>query len=227
MAENNPKHIAIIMDGNRRWAKARGLGSAHGHRAGTDALEKIVEAASKIAIETVTVYALSTENLQERTKTEISAIFGIVREGFKTRIRRMMENGVKVEVIGELDGLPGFIRNIIIKTNRFEVRNKKIKLNIAFNYGGKREIVLAVKKMVSDSVEINEMTLRERLFTFGQSDPELIIRTGGKMRLSNFLLWQTAYSELYFSKKLWPDFSERDLKSAVAWYKKQQRNFGK
>lgn len=227
MGKNVPKHIAIIMDGNRRWAKKRNLAGFEGHRRGTETLEKIVEAASKLGIKTVTVYALSTENLHERARSEISAIFGIIKEGFKTRLAMMMKNGVRVEIIGELDGLPKFIKEIIFKTNSFDVQKEKIKLNIAFNYGGKREIVIAIKKIIEEHTEITEENISQKLLTKGQVDPELVIRTGGKMRLSNFLLWQTAYSELYFTETLWPDFDEKKLKAAIVWYQDQQRNFGR
>lgn len=223
-----PKHVAIIMDGNRRWAKERGFKPFEGHQAGSEALERIVEAASNLGIKTVTVYALSTENLRERGKEEISGIFGIIKHSFRTKLGKMLKNGVRVEIIGELEGLPKIIREIIAKTNKFDVDNEKIKLNVAFNYGGKREIVVAVQKLLKDGVaasEVDEEQIEKRLFYSG--DPELVIRTGGKTRLSNFLLWQTAYSELFFSKKMWPDFSEKDLQEAVLWFQDQQRNFGK
>ncbi len=230
MTKDTPKHIAIIMDGNRRWAKKKGLPSSEGHKAGSDALENIVESASKLGVRTVTVYALSTENLHERTKGEISSIFEIIKMSFEVKFSRMMKNGVKIEILGELDGLPRFIRNIIAKTNRFDVDNEKIKLNVAFNYGGKKEIIVAIQKLLKDGITaeaVTEEEIRQRLYAGNCDDPDLVIRTGGKMRLSNFLLWQTAYSELYFSKKMWPDFKDKDLKEAVSWFQKQKRNFGR
>ncbi|MBI2021296.1 di-trans,poly-cis-decaprenylcistransferase [Candidatus Daviesbacteria bacterium] len=225
-----PKHIAIIMDGNRRWARARGLPDIKGHEAGADALENIVEAAGKFGVETVTVYALSTENIRERAKREVWGLFNLIKQGYNTKLKRMMGNGVKVSILGELEGLPAAIRRIIDELKKTFIKNESIKLNIALNYGGKKELIEAIKDLVKTGVEvgkINEKIVEKHLYTNGQPDPELVIRTGGRIRLSNFLLWQTAYSELYFTKKLWPDFSSSDLKKAISWYQSQQRNFGK
>lgn len=228
--ENIPSHIAIIMDGNRRWARARGLPEIKGHQAGADALEKIVEEAAKIGIKTVTVYALSTENLKERAKREIGGLFGLMRKGYNTKLKKMMQNGVAVSVLGSLDGLPTVIKKIIEEIKKTYIKNEAIKLNIALNYGGKAELIDAVKDLVKSGINIdklNDEIISKHLYTKGQTDPELVIRTGGKIRLSNFLLWQTAYSELYFTTVLWPDFSPQELRKAVAWYQSQQRNFGK
>lgn len=225
-----PSHIAIIMDGNRRWARVRGLPEGKGHEAGAEALEKIVEAAAKMGVKTLTVYALSTENIKERAKREVLGLFGLLKSGYKTKLKKMMKNGVKVDVLGELNGLPRTIQKIIAEVKRTYIKNESIKLNIALNYGGKRELIEAIKGIVKEGVDVNkisEKTIDRHLYTDGQSDPELVIRTGGHIRLSNFLLWQTAYSELYFSKKLWPDFGPKDLEEAVEWYKAQRRNFGK
>lgn len=225
-----PKHIAIIMDGNRRWARARGLPDIKGHQAGAETLEKIVEAAEKLGIKTVTVYALSTENLKERAKREILGLFNLMRSGYNSKLKKMMKNGVRVAVLGEESGLPSAIKKIIDEIRRTYIKNESIKLNIALNYGGKKELIDAVKDIVKEGIslkKINEETINEHLYTNGQSDPELVIRTGGKIRLSNFLLWQTAYSELYFTKVLWPDFDSGELKKAILWYQNQKRNFGK
>jgi undecaprenyl diphosphate synthase len=218
------------MDGNRRWARAHGLPDIEGHKAGADALEKVVEAAAKMGIKTVTVYALSTENLKERAKREIAGLFNLMRHGYQTKIKRMMQNGVGVSVLGEFDGLPGVVKNIIDEIRKTYIKNESIRLNIALNYGGKRELVEAVKDMIKDGIDlnkINEDTIKNYLYTKNQPDPELVIRTGGRIRLSNFLLWQTAYSELYFTSVLWPDFSPEELEKAIEWYLTQKRNFGK
>lgn len=225
-----PQHIAIIMDGNRRWARARSLPDLKGHEAGAEALEKIVEAAEKLGVDTLTVYALSTENIKERAKREVWGLFRLMKEGYTTKLKRMMENGVKVTVLGELKGLPATIQKIIQQVRKTHIKNESIKLNIALNYGGKKELLGAIKDLIKEGVrvnKINEQMLEKHLYTNGQADPELVIRTGGRMRLSNFLIWQTAYSELYFSQKLWPDFGPQELKKAIAWYQEQKRNFGK
>ncbi len=227
---NIPKHIAIIMDGNRRWARSRNLPDIEGHKAGADALEKMVEAASKMGIKTVTVYALSTENVKERAKREIGGLFELMRTGYQNKLKKMMQNGVGVSILGQLDGLPGTIRRIIEEIKKTYIKNESIRLNIALNYGGKREMIDAIRDIVKDGIDVNkidEEEINKRLYTQGQTDPELVIRTGGKIRLSNFLLWQTAYSELYFTTVLWPDFSPEELEKAIIWYQTQQRNFGK
>lgn len=230
MQKNIPNHIAIIMDGNRRWARRKGLPDIKGHEAGSDALEKIVEKAAQLGIKTITVYALSTENLQERAKRELVGLFNLMRSGYDTKVRKMMKNGVGISVLGELEGLPGTVRRIIEKVKKTYIQNESIRLNIALNYGGKKELIEAFKDMIKDGIDlkkVNEETVNKYLYTDGQPDPELVIRTGGKIRLSNFLLWQTAYSELYFTKVLWPDFSPKELEKAVKWYQTQKRNFGK
>lgn len=228
--QNIPQHIAIIMDGNRRWARAKGLPDIKGHEAGSEALEKIVEAAEKLGIKTVTVYALSTENIKERAKREVFGLFQLFRKGYHTRFKKMAQRGVRVVFLGEMYGLPGTIRKIIDQLRKTYIKNESIKLNIALNYGGKKELLAAIKDIIKKGVEvdkINETIVEKHLYTNGQPDPELVIRTGGRSRLSNFLLWQTAYSEFYFTKTLWPDFDAGELKKAMVWFKEQKRNFGK
>jgi undecaprenyl diphosphate synthase len=230
MKDNIPKHIAIIMDGNRRWARQRGLPEIKGHEAGVEALEAVVEAGAKIGVETITVYALSTENLKERAKREVIGLFDLMKRGYHTKLRRMMQNGVRVKILGELSGLPKMIQNIIDQIKKTYIKNESIKLNIALNYGGKREVILAVKELLKGGIDLEKLSeadLDQYLYTKGEPDPELVIRTGGRIRLSNFLLWQTAYSELYFTKTLWPDFNGKELKKAIKWYQFQKRNFGK
>lgn len=225
-----PKHIAIIMDGNRRWARTKHLPDLKGHEAGSEALERVVEAADKLGVEAITVYALSTENLQERAKREIFGLFQLMQQGYSTKLKKMMENGVKVTVLGELRGLPDTIKKIINEIKKTHIKSESIKLNIALNYGGKKELIDAVKDIVKEGIEVekvNEQLISRHLYTNGLTDPELVIRTGGRIRLSNFLLWQTAYSELYFTKTLWPDFDGDSLKRAILWYQNQKRNFGK
>lgn len=225
-----PNHIAIIMDGNRRWARQRGLPDIKGHEAGSDALENIVEAAAKFGVKTITVYALSTENITQRARREITGLFDLMHKGYRTKVQRLMKNGVKVEILGDISGLPKKIQQIIDKIRKTYIEKESIRLNIALNYGGKAELIEAIKGMVKQGIDvdkINEEMVSKHLYTKGEHDPELVIRTGGRVRLSNFLLWQTAYSELYFTTKLWPDFGEQDLKEAIIWYQEQQRNFGR
>lgn len=228
--KNIPKHIAVIMDGNRRWARKKGLPDIKGHEAGSEALEKIVAAAEKMGIEIITVYALSTENVKERAKREVLGLFNLLRKGYHTKLKKMMEKGVKVTILGEVHGLPNTIRKLISELRKTYIKNESIKLNIALNYGGKKELIKAVKDIVKKGIDvkrINEELIERHLYTTGQKDPDLVIRTGGRSRLSNFLLWQTAYSEFYFTKTLWPDFDEKELKKAISWYEKQKRNFGR
>ncbi len=228
--ENIPSHIAIIMDGNRRWARSHNLADIKGHEKGAETLEKIVYQAEKIGIKTITVYALSTENIKERAKREVLGLFNIFRKGYHTRLIMMMKKGVRVTILGEIEGLPSTIRKIINEIRKTYLKSESIKLNIALNYGAKKELVAAIKKIVKDGInvdKINETLVEKHLYTNGQKDPDLVIRTGGRSRLSNFLLWQTAYSEFYFTKTLWPDFDEKELKKAINWYQDQKRNFGK
>lgn len=228
--KNIPRHIAIIMDGNRRWARARGLPDKEGHKVGVEKIEEVVKEAEKIGIEAVTIYALSTENLKERAKREVADLFSIIKNTYQNQFKSMMKNGVRLSILGEKDGLPSVIKNIILEIRNTYIQNESIKLNIALNYGGKKELISAIKQLVKEGVEVdklNEEIISKHLYTKGQSDPDLVIRTGGRIRLSNFLLWQTAYSELYFTKVLWPDFNAQQFKKAIKWYQSQKRNFGK
>lgn len=230
MAEEVPQHIAIIMDGNRRWARKRGLSEDEGHRAGGENLEKIVEAAEKLGVKSITVYALSTENIKERAGREIRGIFNALRKGYREQMPRMIEKGIRINILGEKVGLPKSVQRIIDELRNTIIKNESIRLNIALNYGGKRELLEAFKDMIKDGVNVarvSEQTVNRYLYTNGQPDPELVIRTGGRSRLSNFLIWQTAYSEIYFTKKYWPDFSPADLRKAIEWYQDQKRNFGR
>lgn len=227
---NIPKHIAIIMDGNRRWARARGLEEIKGHEKGADTLEEVVEAAEKMGVKTVTVYALSTENIKERAKREVIGLFNLMRRGYHNKLKKMMQRGVRVTILGELGGLPQTIKAIINQIKNTYIKSEAIKLNIALNYGGKKELIEAIKDIVKKGIDvskISEQIVEKHLYTNGQPDPELVVRTGGRSRLSNFLLWQTAYSEFYFTKTLWPDFDEGELKKAIIWYQTQKRNFGR
>ncbi len=228
--QNIPQHIAIIMDGNRRWARGKGLADIKGHEAGSGVLEKIVDEAEVLGIKTVTVYVLSTENIKERAKREVFGLFNLFRKGYHTRLKKMMQRGISITILGEVHGLPTTIRKIIDQIRKTYIKNESIKLNIALNYGSKKELVEAIKDIVKKGInidKINEQIVERHLYTNGIPDPELVIRTGGRSRISNFLLWQTAYAEFYFTKTLWPDFDARQLKKAIVWYQAQKRSFGR
>jgi len=225
-----PAHIAIIMDGNRRWARAQGKESLEGHKAGAENLERIAEYAASIGVKTLTVYALSTENLTSRMGRELQGLFDLLVWGFKHKIKKLVEKGVRVNVLGDVTQLPKTLQRLIASLKQTYKDKDSFTLNIALNYGSKQEILHAVKALIKDGIDINKMTesdITSRLYTKDQHEPDLVIRTGGQVRLSNFLLWQSSYSELYFTKTFWPDFGPAQLDEAVAWYQEQKRNFGK
>lgn len=224
-----PRHVGIIMDGNRRWARRQGLKDIEGHRAGADNLAKIVDSAAALGVEMLTVYALSTENLTHRGKVEVAQLLALIREAVGRHIREMQKRGVSVAFIGELNALPMTIQHALAKVKKVIVKNERIKVNIALNYGGRAEIVQAVKQLLKDGIkptEVDEEKLAEKLYTKNGHDPDLIIRTGGQVRISNFLLWQSSYSEFYFTDTLWPDFDRDEFLKALRDYQKRKRNFG-
>ncbi len=225
-----PSHIAIIMDGNRRWARAQGKESLEGHKAGAENLERIAEYAASIGVKTLTVYALSTENLTSRMGRELQGLFDLLVWGFKHKIKKLIEKGVRVNVLGDVTRLPANVQQAISSLKQTYIDHDSFTLNIALNYGGKQEIIHAIKELIKDGIDIDKMTesdISQRLYTKNQHEPDLVIRTGGQIRLSNFLLWQSSYSELYFTKTLWPSFGPTQLDEAIAWYQEQKRNFGK
>lgn len=222
-----PKHIAIIMDGNRRWAVERNLDPVEGHRGGVEALENTVKAAVRMGIKYLTVYALSTENLKERSKFEISILFSLIKQGLKEKLPALAENGVHIRFLGAIDRLPADTQQTLAEFEEKLSINKRLYLNVALNYGGRDEIVQAVRKVNKPSREIEESDIEKNLYTASLPDPELIIRTGGQKRLSNFLLWQSSYAELIFTDIYWPDFDEGQLKKALEEYSERKRNFGK
>lgn len=224
-----PKHIGIIMDGNRRWAKQRGLSASQGHEAGFAALMNIIEAAAERGVSTMTIYAFSTENFKKRSAAEIAGLFELLIAGLKREAKRMKEHGVRLAFLGELAKVPERVQRNIHKAVDLLKSNERIKCNILFNYGGRTEIVSAIRSLIeagNSSKEINEELVSQHLYTKGQPDPDLIIRTGGEMRLSNFLIWQMSYSELYFTDTLWPDFDAACLDKALADYAGRARRFG-
>ncbi|MEW6557038.1 MAG: isoprenyl transferase [Elusimicrobiota bacterium] len=221
-----PKHIAIIMDGNGRWAKKRGLPRLAGHRAGVKAVEKIVKTANELGISVLTLYAFSTENWL-RPKNEIKGLFKVLKIFLQKKLPKLVKNNIRLKVIGDISKLPSDIVNDITKAVQLTSKNTGLILNIALNYGGRQEIVAAVNKiLVSDIKKIDEQMFEKYIYTEGLPDPDLIIRTSGENRISNFLIWQSAYSEFYTTDVLWPDFSKQDLISAIAEYQKRNRRFG-
>ena len=230
--ENLPQHIAIIMDGNRRWAKNKNLPVSFGHKEGAKTLEKIVRYANKIGIKYITVYAFSTENWK-RTEEEVSTLMNLFQSYLDDYSKRADSENIKVKIIGSKNGLSEKMKNSIEKCMERTKNNTGITFNIALNYGGRDEIINAVKNIAQKVKEneiniedIAEKTISENLYTQGQPDPDLLIRTSGEIRLSNFLPWQLVYTEFVFIEKNWPDFNEKDLDDAIQIYQKRNRKFG-
>ena len=230
--ENLPKHIAIIMDGNRRWAKTKGKPAGFGHKEGAKVLEKIVRYANKIGIEHITVYAFSTENWK-RAKEEVSTLMALFQSYLDDYSKRADSENIKVKIIGNRKGLSAKMISSIEKCMERTKNNTGIVFNIALNYGGREELLNVthqiaedVKKGILQPEEITEKDIEKYLYTKGQPDPDLLIRTSGEKRLSNFLPWQLSYSEFLFIDKNWPDFTEEDLNYAIEEYQKRTRKFG-
>jgi undecaprenyl diphosphate synthase len=224
-----PKHIGIIMDGNRRWAKQRGLTTAQGHRAGLENLSRVVQACADRGVSIVTVYAFSTENFKNRSAQEVADLFDLLVNGLRREAKRMRAIGVKLDFLGELKRLPERVQRNMKEAVTVLKDNERIKCNILFNYGGRGEIVRAIQALIESgkpAKEINEELVQQHLYTSGQPDPDLIIRTGGELRISNFLIWQMSYSELYFTDALWPDFDEKEIDKALEEYARRERRFG-
>lgn len=230
--ENMPKHIAIIMDGNRRWARAQSKPAGFGHKAGAKTLENIVRYANKIGLEHITVYAFSTENWK-RAEDEVNALMMLLQNYLDEYSKRADSENIKVKILGDITVLSQGMQKSIINCMERTKDNTGVTFNIALNYGGRDEIVKAVKNIANQVKEgkievenINEETISNNLYTEGQPDPDLLIRTSGEIRLSNFLPWQLVYSEFLFIDKNWPDFTEEDLDNAIIEYQKRTRKFG-
>ena len=230
--ENMPRHIAIIMDGNRRWARAKGKDPSYGHKAGAQTLEKIVRYANKIGLEYITVYAFSTENWK-RAEDEVSALMLLLQTYLDDYSKRADTENIRVKILGNISALSEGMQKSIAKTVGRTQNNTGITFNIALNYGGRDEIIKAIKKIAEDVKnekigieDIDEELVSNNLYTKGMPDPDLLIRTSGELRLSNFLPWQLVYSEFLFIDKNWPDFTEQDLDDAILEYEKRTRKFG-
>ncbi len=221
-----PTHVAVIMDGNGRWAKSRMMPRSFGHRQGMHRMIGLLEHAYDLGVKYMTVYALSTENLN-RPKEELEGLYALIREHFLEYMRKVCARGVKLKVIGNVALLPKDVREIIAKAEAETASFEDKGLNIALAYGGREEIVKAANEAIKKGELLTEESLSALLYTGGQPDPDLIIRTGKERRISNFLLYQAAYAELYFSDKMFPEFSDADLEKAFADYAKRTRRFGK
>ncbi len=226
---NLPKHIAITMDGNGRWAKEKGKLRIFGHENGVEAVRETVTAAAKIGIEFLTLYAFSTENWN-RPKNEINSLMHLLVLAIKKETKTLMENNIRLRTIGNTDSLPEKAKKELNSTIKKTQNNTRMNLILALSYSGKWEIINATKKILSDNIapeNLNEKIFQQYLETKNVPDPELLIRTSGEYRISNFLLWQIAYSELYFTNTLWPDFRRPDLEKAILNYQNRERRFGK
>ncbi len=224
-----PVHVAIIMDGNGRWAQARGLPRLAGHRAGTENLRRIIDASIEFGIQYLTVYAFSTENWG-RPKDEVEGLMNILEEVIDTEVPRLHEKGVQVRHIGALDGLRPELQRKIRESEELTRNNRRLVLGVAFNYGGRAEIVHAVRRILAEGLrpeEVDETVFARYLYTAGMPDPDLVIRTSGEQRISNFLLWQAAYAEWYFTPVYWPDFDREELRKALEEYSRRERRFGR
>lgn len=222
------KHIAIIMDGNRRWAKENHLPSAIGHKKGVDTLKKIVKAAHNACIKYVTLYAFSTENWN-RSKDEVDFLMQLLANTIKNELNELHQNDVRLKFIGNIEDLSESLQKILNEAESITENNKGVNLQIAINYGARNEICTAVKKIIEKGIkpsEINESVISDFLYTKDIPDPDLLIRTGGEMRVSNYLLWQIAYSEFYVTKTYWPEFDEDALFESLCEFNKRQRRFG-
>ena len=231
--EKLPRHVGIIMDGNGRWAKKHKLGVALGHRQGVETLREIIRHTDDLGIQALTIYAFSTENWN-RSKEEVGALMQLILDFFKSEIDELDEKNVRILILGEKDVFPDKQREVLIEAERRTGDNTGLTLNICLNYGGRAELVRAAKSIAQDVKDgkldvsnVTEQTISDRLYTANQPDVDLMIRTSGEMRLSNFLLYQCAYAEFLFPKVLWPDFSVQDYDDALLAYGGRERRFGK
>jgi len=226
--EQLPAHIAIIMDGNGRWAAGRHLPRVEGHRAGIESVRDVVETSARVGIEVLTLYAFSIENWK-RPRTEVNTLMTLLKRYLRLELETLLRNNIRFQVIGRQEELPADVRDELEAGVRRTASNTGMRFNIALNYGGRTEILDAVKQAITDGIRPQDLT-EERfaslLYTAGEPDPDLLIRTSGEMRVSNFLLWQIAYAEIYFTETLWPDFRRRHLLEAVLAYQKRERRYG-
>jgi len=226
--ERLPQHVAVIMDGNGRWAAQRHLPRVEGHRAGIDSVREIVETSARLGIQVLTLYAFSVENWK-RPVTEVSTLMSLLKRYLRLELNTLLRNNIRFQVIGLKEALAPDIRRELAAAEEKTAGNAGMLFNIALNYGGRAEIVEAVRRLLAAGVkpdDVDEQRFSEYLYTAGQPDPDLLIRTSGEMRVSNFLLWQIAYAEIWVTDTLWPDFRKRDLFEAILAYQKRDRRYG-
>jgi undecaprenyl diphosphate synthase len=229
LPEKIPAHVAIIMDGNGRWARARGLPRLAGHRAGVENLRRVIEACVEFGIQYLTIYAFSTENW-DRPRAEVRGLINILEDVIDRELKELHENGVQLRHIGDLDPLRPELQEKVRHAIDLTSDNRKLVLNVAWNYGGRAEIVNAIQRMFVDGIsegEIDEELVSRYLFTADSPDPDLVIRTSGELRVSNFLIWQSAYAEWYITPTYWPDFGREELLQALRDYSQRERRFGR
>ena len=227
--DNVPRHVAIIMDGNGRWAKSRGLPRRAGHEAGTENLRRVIRGCVEFGVEILTIYAFSTENWG-RPRWEVQALLHILEGVIDKELDELNQEGVQLRHIGQLERLPVKLQGKVQRAIDLTHNNRRLIVNIAFNYGGRNEIVHAVQAIIRDGVPAEDVTedlINRYLYTAGLPDPDLIIRTSGELRVSNFLIWQGAYAEYYVCSTLWPDFDREELRKALVHYSQRERRFGK
>ncbi len=230
--KNIPYHVAIVMDGNGRWARKRNLPKIAGHRAGVETARKIVEASKELGIKVLTLYTFSTENWK-RPKKEVEGLFYLLSDYIDREGDKLNKNKIRFNIVGDLEGLPQFLRSRLEKLMASTGSNSEMILNLALNYGGRDEILKAVKEISRQILDgtigiddIDEELFSNHLYTKGLPDPDLLIRTSGEMRVSNFLLWQICYTEIFMTKRLWPEFRKNDLEDAIDDFQKRNRTFG-
>ena len=228
-----PRHVAIVMDGNGRWAEQRKKPRLYGHKAGASTVREIVEGAGEIGIEVLTLYAFSSENWK-RPDGEVSGLMSILQNYLESELSRMLSNNIRLSCIGDLHRIPDGVRGVLLDSIDKTKKNDKLILNLALSYGSRDEIVHAVRKIadmcrqgILDSGDINQDTISDNLYTSDLCDPDLLIRTGGEKRLSNFLLWQASYAEIIFTETMWPDYRKDAFLNSLAEYQNRERRFGK
>ena len=222
---NSINHVAIIMDGNGRWGLKRNKSRNYGHKAGLKSIEKIIKVTVKKKIPYLTLFAFSTENWK-RPKNEVNFLLNLLESFLKSKIEELDSHKIKLKIIGDKKKFPKKIKKIIEHSEDKTKKNENLQINLAINYGSKSEITNTVLKVLKNKIKINEVNINKNLYTNKIPDPDILIRTGNTRRLSNFLLWQIAYSEIFFEKKLWPDFNENDYTKILNKFKKTKRNFG-